>query len=122
MKLPACHRKKRAATPWPISEYASLQGGVHFSSILFISAQRAAREQLHAQIAVLRAQALAIRTFTSDEVTPLISDLSDVQFLPQTIPSFSAKTCSRAFAIGSRMFAHVSLMTCGTLAPNVSRV
>jgi HAMP domain-containing protein/type II secretory pathway pseudopilin PulG len=65
--------------------------------ILFIATQRNAREQLHAQIAVLRAQALAVRTYTEDEIRPLISDLSDVQFLPQTIPSFSAQTVFARF-------------------------
>jgi methyl-accepting chemotaxis protein len=74
-----------------------LAGLLAFATILFFSAQRSARDQLHAQIAVLRAQALAVRTFTSDEVAPLISDLSDVQFLPQTIPSFSAQTVFARF-------------------------
>lgn len=72
-------------------------GLIAFASILFVASQRDAREQLHAQIAVLRAQALAVRTYTSDEIRPLISDLSDVQFLPQTVPSFSAQTVFARF-------------------------
>jgi HAMP domain-containing protein len=72
-------------------------GLLAFATILFVATQRSAREQLHAQIAVLRAQALAVRTYTSDEIRPLISDLSDVQFLPQTVPSFSAQTVFARF-------------------------
>jgi HAMP domain-containing protein len=72
-------------------------GLLAFATILFVATQRNAREQLHAQIAVLRAQALAVRTYTSDEIRPLISDLSDVQFLPQTVPSFSAQTVFARF-------------------------
>jgi protein-histidine pros-kinase len=72
-------------------------GLIAFATVLFVASQRNAREQLHAQIAVLRAQALAVRTYTSDEIRPLISDLSDVQFLPQTVPSFSAQTVFARF-------------------------
>lgn len=54
-------------------------------------------EQLQSQIDVLRAQALAIRRYTSEEIQPLLADHSSVQFLPQTIPSFSAQTAFRNF-------------------------
>lgn len=59
--------------------------------------QREAMEQLQSQIDVLRAQALAIRRYTSEEIQPLLTDQSSVQFLPQTIPSFSAQTAFRNF-------------------------
>ncbi len=48
--------------------------------------------QLQSQIDVLRAEALAARKYTSDEILPLLADKSAIQFLPQTIPSFSAQT------------------------------
>lgn len=54
-------------------------------------------EQLQAQIDVLRAQALAVRKYTTDEVRPLLNDQSNLQFLPQTVPSFSAQTAFRNF-------------------------
>lgn len=54
-------------------------------------------EQLQAQIDVLRAQALSIRRYTSEEIQPLLAEHSSVQFLPQTIPSFSAQTAFRNF-------------------------
>ena len=66
--------------------------GLIASSIIFWQvAESNAREQLHSQIAVLRAQALAVRRYTSEEIKTLLADQSDVQFLPQTVPSFSAQ-------------------------------
>jgi protein-histidine pros-kinase len=59
--------------------------------------RREAIEQLQSQIDVLRAQALAIRRYTSEEIQPLLADYSSVQFLPQTVPSFSAQTAFRNF-------------------------
>ncbi len=72
--------------------------GLAASSLLFyqISLDNA-REQLHAQIGVLRAQALAVRRYTSEEISPLLSDMSAVQFLPQTVPSFGAQTAFANF-------------------------
>lgn len=67
------------------------------SLFLFKVLQQNATEQLHAQIGVLRAQALAVRRYTSEEVRPLLIDLSEVQFLPQTVPSFSAQTAFANF-------------------------
>ena len=67
------------------------------SAIFWQVAGNNAREQLHAQIAVLRAQALAVRRYTSEEIVPLIADMSNLQFLPQTIPSFSAQTAFNNF-------------------------
>ncbi len=56
-----------------------------------------AREQLHSQIQVLRAQALAVRRYTQEEIKPLLADMSNLLFLPQTIPSFSAQTAFGLF-------------------------
>jgi HAMP domain-containing protein len=56
-----------------------------------------AMDQLQSQIDVLRAEALSIRRYTSEEIVPLLADQSAVQFLPQTIPSFSAQTAFRNF-------------------------
>jgi HAMP domain-containing protein len=59
--------------------------------------RREAIEQLQAQIDVLRAQALSVRRYTTDEVRPLLDEQSGIQFLPQTVPSFSAQTVFRNF-------------------------
>ncbi|MCH9807379.1 MAG: DUF3365 domain-containing protein [Alphaproteobacteria bacterium] len=72
--------------------------GLLASSMLFYQVSKNnAMERLHAQIGVLRAQALAVRRYTSEEIRPLLSDMSDVQFLPQTVPSFSAQTAFNNF-------------------------
>lgn len=72
--------------------------GLIASSVVFYEVSKQnAMERLHAQIGVLRAQALAVRQYTSEEIRPLLSDMSDVQFLPQTVPSFSAQTAFRNF-------------------------
>lgn len=67
------------------------------SAIFWKVAENNARELLHSQIAVLRAQALAVRRYTSEEIKPLLADMSDLQFLPQTVPSFSAQTAFSNF-------------------------
>jgi HAMP domain-containing protein len=59
--------------------------------------RREATEQLQSEIDVLRAQALSVRKYTSDEIRPLLDEQSAVQFLPQTVPSFSAQTVFRNF-------------------------
>ncbi len=56
-----------------------------------------AMEQLQSQIDVLRAQALSVRRYTSEEIQPLLAEHSSIQFLPQTVPSFSAQTVFRNF-------------------------
>lgn len=72
--------------------------GLAISSIVFYQLSRAeAIEQLQSQIDVMRAQALSVRKYTSDEIQPLLADQSAVQFLPQTVPSFSAQTVFRSF-------------------------
>ena len=62
------------------------------SAIFWEVAGNNAREQIHSQIFVLRAQALAVRRYTQEEIRPLLEDMSNLQFLPQTVPSFSAQT------------------------------
>ncbi|MBU1210976.1 MAG: DUF3365 domain-containing protein [Alphaproteobacteria bacterium] len=72
--------------------------GLLASSVVFYEVSKQnALERLHSQIGVLRAQALAVRRYTSEEIRPLLGDMSDVQFLPQTVPSFSAQTAFANF-------------------------
>lgn len=67
-------------------------GLIASSFIFWHVAEQNAREQLHSQINVLRAQALAVRRYTSEEIRPLLAEQSSLQFLPQTVPSFGAQT------------------------------
>lgn len=59
--------------------------------ILYQVSRKSAVEQIEAQIDVLRAQALAVRSYTSEEIQPILADTSSIQFLPQSVPSFSAQ-------------------------------
>ena len=67
------------------------------SAIYWWVAESNARRQLHAQIELLRAQTLAVRKYTLEEIRPLLADQSDLQFLPQTVPSFAAQTAFANF-------------------------
>jgi HAMP domain-containing protein len=72
--------------------------GLAISSVIFYQVSRnEAIEQLQSQIEVMRSQALSVRKYTSEEIQPLLADQSAVQFLPQTVPSFSAQTVFRSF-------------------------
>lgn len=59
--------------------------------ILYQVSRQAAVEQIEAQIDVLRAQTMAVRSYTSEEIRPLLEDASSIQFLPQSVPSFTAQ-------------------------------
>jgi protein-histidine pros-kinase len=81
--------------------------GLGLSSYPFYQLLRGeAIEQLQSQIDVLRAQALAVCRYTSEEVQPLLADQSEVQFLPQTIPDFAAHTVFRNFQESHPQFAY----------------
>jgi HAMP domain-containing protein len=72
--------------------------GLVTSSIAFWwIAEDNARQQLHAQMRLLRAQALSVRKYTLEEIRPLLADQSDLQFLPQTVPSFAAQAAFNNF-------------------------
>jgi HAMP domain-containing protein len=72
--------------------------GLVLSSFVFYQlSRREAIEQLQSQIDVMRTQALSVRRYTSEEIQPLLADQSTIQFLPQTVPSFSAQTVFRNF-------------------------
>lgn len=80
-----------------ILAFCFLLGLTASAVLLYRVSRESALQQLHAQIGVLRAQALAIRRYTQEEIRPLLSDMSDIQFLPQTVPSFSAQTAFASF-------------------------
>ncbi len=79
--LAACYFAGLALSLWPFYQLS----------------RREAIEQLQSQIDVLRDEAIAVRKYTSDEIRPLLDDQSAIQFLPQTVPSFSAQTVFRKF-------------------------
>lgn len=68
------------------------------STVIFYLIDKDARQQLHEQIDVIRAHALSVRRYTSEEVRPLLADAAEVQFLPQTVPSFAARAAFSNFS------------------------
>jgi HAMP domain-containing protein len=79
--LAACYVAALALSLWPFYQLS----------------RREAIEQLQAEIDVLRSAALSVRKYTSDEIRPLLDDQSAIQFLPQTIPAFSARSVFQNF-------------------------
>jgi hypothetical protein len=65
----------------------------------YLSSRNQAIDQLTSQIEVLRAEAMSIRGYTQDEVQPLLAEQSQAQFLPQTVPAYSAHTIFRNFRV-----------------------
>ncbi len=61
------------------------------------SSRSGAMDQLQSQIEVLRSEALSVRGYTQDEIQPLLAEESQAQFLPQTVPAYSAQTVFRNF-------------------------
>ncbi|MEA5463691.1 c-type heme family protein [Leptothoe sp. PORK10 BA2] len=65
-----------------------LMGGIALSRLLNYTAQA----ELTSKALMLMETMNAVRQYTVDEVTPEISERSEVQFLPETVPSYSAHT------------------------------
>ena len=50
-----------------------------------------ARDEVVAKARVMRESALAMRSYTADEIRPLLQTISEDRFLPHTVPSFAAQ-------------------------------
>ncbi|MEM9145023.1 MAG: DUF3365 domain-containing protein [Pseudomonadota bacterium] len=50
-----------------------------------------ARDEVLAKARVMRQSALAMRSYTADEIRPLLQTISAERFLPHTVPSFAAQ-------------------------------
>ena len=53
--------------------------------------QQNAREEVLDKARIMRESALAMRSYTVDDIRPLLSTLSQDQFLPHTVPSYAAQ-------------------------------
>lgn len=70
------------------------------SAALALSVQRvqdSARADIQREIALLRANATAVRSYTLNSIGPLLHDDSDVLFLPEAITSYAARTVFAQF-------------------------
>jgi protein-histidine pros-kinase len=50
-----------------------------------------ARDEVLAKARVMRQSALAMRSYTADEIRPLLQTISEDRFLPHTVPSYAAQ-------------------------------
>lgn len=60
-------------------------------------AQETALEEIEREIALIRANALAVRDYTVQGVSPLLADDLGILFLPHTVPSFAAQSVFAGF-------------------------
>ncbi len=67
------------------------------SFLTYRAAQKNALEEIENEIALIRTNALAVRHYTATGITPLLANDTDVLFLPQSVPSFSAQTVFATF-------------------------
>jgi len=72
--------------------------GIGAASFLsYRAAQDNALQEIENEIAMIRANALAVRHYTSTGITPLLADDNDILFIPNSVPSFSAQTVFARF-------------------------
>ncbi len=71
---------------------ACVSGIIAATGLTYKAAQQNALNEIENEIGIIRANALAVRNYTSSGVKPLLADGSDILFLPHTVPSFSAQT------------------------------
>ena len=67
------------------------------SFLSYRAAQDNALQEIENEIAIIRANALAVRHYTSTGITPLLADDNDILFIPHSVPSFSAQTVFAQF-------------------------
>jgi len=67
------------------------------SFLSYRAAQDNALQEIENEIAIVRANALAVRFYTSTGITPLLADDNDILFIPHSVPSFSAQAVFARF-------------------------
>ena len=67
------------------------------TALVYFTELQQAREQVFADAEVLLSAALSTRTYTVNQIVPLLSEQSAKNFLPQTVPSFAAQTTFALF-------------------------
>ncbi|ARE42368.1 putative sensor with HAMP domain (plasmid) [Rhodovulum sp. P5] len=70
-------------------------GAATVVSYLFV--QKTAVDDVKQNIRLLRGNALAVRSYTLNHVGPLLSDDSDILFLPETVSAFAARSVFATF-------------------------
>lgn len=76
---------------------ACLLGIAAATAISYLIVQKSAVEEIRHSINLVRANALAIRSYTLNSITPLLSNDNDILFLPETVTSFAAQAVFSTF-------------------------
>ncbi|MEM7239627.1 MAG: DUF3365 domain-containing protein [Pseudomonadota bacterium] len=76
---------------------ACLIGIVSATGLSWWTVRNSALESIEQEIRLLRANALSVRHLTVNGIVPLMQDDSELLFLPQTVPSFTAQTVFARF-------------------------
>lgn len=72
--------------------FALAIGYVLIGYFSWVVLERNAREEVVAKARVMYESALAIRSYTVDEVRPLLRNVDTDEFMPQSVPSYAAQT------------------------------
>ena len=56
----------------------------------YLLTQNNALQQVNEQAELIMQEVLAVRSYTVDEIRPLLNQINDGKFYPQTLPSYSA--------------------------------
>ena len=74
---------------------AFLVGILLAAVLLYRTAHDEARREVLREASLMMSAALAIRSYTVEEITPLLAEQSSLRFLPHTVPSWAAQTNMR---------------------------
>lgn len=72
-------------------------GFIAAAFVTYLVMDRMAEKALLREIDIVRGSALAVRGYTAEEIRPLLADQMESQFLPHSVPSFSAQAVFRRF-------------------------
>ena len=86
---------------------ACLLGFGAAGGISYVIVQRFAQEEIKQSINMVHANANAVRYYTLNSITPLLSEDNDILFLPETVTSFAARS---VFASVQEQFPDYSYM------------
>lgn len=67
-------------------------GGIGTAAVSYALLMNSARDQQLAEARLMMESALAVRNYTATEISPLLHDQLEVEFRPQSVPSYSAVT------------------------------
>jgi len=67
------------------------------SVLTYQATQKNVLQEIENEIDIVRANALALQTYTATDIAPLLADDNDILFLPNSVPSFSTQAVFAQF-------------------------